>query len=190
MSIEISENTLGVWFVSWGSADWMGGLWRTPKGPAGAYRFRYYRDTEAFNSKDEKSWYDLNPSDLAQDEGEWIAAMSKLSEVITHAQEGQRWELLRGSMSVDEFMEAFKKLPFAHVKTFSPDECRFVMKEHGVSVTVTAIHKATGKRASATGPANRKDAVRKEAMHNLGELLFASPKDAMTRDRVRVTGEN
>jgi hypothetical protein len=187
MSIEIGDNTLGIWFVSWGTADWMGAVWRTPQGGVeGAYRFRYYRDSEAFNSKDEKSWYDLKPTGDQQDENDWIGAMSKMSEVIAHAQKGKKWELLRGSLSTHEFMEAFTKLPFAHVKTLSLEECRFVMKEHGVSITVTAIHKATGKRASATGPANQKNAVRTEALNNLGDLLFASPPEQMTRERVRV----
>lgn len=66
MTIELSEKTWlrGMWFYALPDrmGDFMGamlkeadGVWRI------RYRFRYYRDRVAFDSKDEKNWYCIQP---------------------------------------------------------------------------------------------------------------------------------
>ena len=52
---------IGVWFIGDGKKDWMAALWRDEPDPEGQwtlqYRFRYYETKDAFDGKDDKSWY-------------------------------------------------------------------------------------------------------------------------------------
>src|SRR5882762_9688868 len=97
MSIDIDDNILGLWFVAWQGADWMAGLWKTPNGPEGKYRFRYYKDDKAFGSKDEKRWYVLKPIGAPQPDEEIVETLSRMAELICEANRGEKWELLRGT---------------------------------------------------------------------------------------------
>jgi hypothetical protein len=177
--IEINDDMLGIWFVSWKDTDWMAGAWKTSTGPHASYRFRYYKDEHAFNSKDDKSWYDLKPAKdgpLHTDQ-EMIDACSTMATFIQNTREGsKKWELIRGASTFDQFVQQFKKLPFAHTRTLDAKDCRFSMKEKGVNVTVTAIHKKTGRRASATGSAACKEVVKSSAMTALTMLLFGGER--------------
>ena len=177
MSIEINENMLGIWFVAWKDADWMCGAWKSFCGPEARYRFRYYKDEKAFNSRDEKSWYDVKPRREAGDhlftDQEMIDVCSEMAALMAKANSAsEKWELIRGASTFEQFVTEFRKLPFAHTKILAPKEYRVSMKEKGTSITVTVIHKETGRRASATGPASQKAQVKTLALRNLGELLY------------------
>ena len=177
MSIELNEHIRGIWYVSWGTADWMAGVWQNEDSqPEARYRFRYYKDQGPWDSKDEKHWYDIKPQTDAQvSMAELIATISKMAEFIETAQKGKKWELIRGNSTLEQFMTEFSKLPFVHLKELSSKDCRVSMKEHGTNVTVTMVHKVSGRRASATGSAARKSEVRTAALRKLAELLHGIP---------------
>lgn len=175
--IEINDALLGIWFVSWSNAaDWMAGAWRTTDGGiAGRCRFRYYQDAKAFGSADEKHWYEIDrarPDGSVMSEEEFIANVSEIARDIQKDTDGEKWELLRGKSTYEQFFEQMKSLPFVHMKMLSPADCRFSMIEKGNNVTVTAIHKETGGRATATGPAGQKAKVKSQAVENLAALLY------------------
>ncbi len=68
---ELTETSYveAVWYVAWTDKDWMAMVYRdTPEAPWRAtYRFRYYRDSEAFQSDDEKSIYDVKGTNASDD---------------------------------------------------------------------------------------------------------------------------
>ena len=47
----------GIWYVQGKDCDWMGSLSKQDDKVVLEYRFRYYKDDRAFDSKDTKNWY-------------------------------------------------------------------------------------------------------------------------------------
>ena len=63
MTIEIKEGRyfIGVWFMGDGKMDWMSAIWRDKDDPVDrwqmTYRFRYYKNKDAWDGQDKKNWY-------------------------------------------------------------------------------------------------------------------------------------
>ncbi len=117
---DLTETTYieAVWYVSWPDADWMAMVYRdTPEAPWRAtYRFRYYKDAEAWQSQDEKAIYEIRAKDGAAETVTKLAAgFDAVSAEIARQQQGQRWIMVvRGS--ADRFTDLLVKQPWAHVK--------------------------------------------------------------------------
>lgn len=122
MTIEITERTIGIWFLLLEEkSDWMAALWHEDDGVHLSYRFRYYRDDKLDEtSKDRKSWYSLTTGETAQ------VSVRAIRDLIEGMQEelgaGQSWEILMGERSVEEFTEEFISMPWAHVTRVEPDD--------------------------------------------------------------------
>ena len=126
MPIELTESTVGMWFVSDGEQDVMFHLAKEDDVATLTYRFRTYVDEEAFDSKDEKSWHgmtcDLKKTPLGEQKLidtvemmiEELQAKTP-SELIVH-------KVFMGAGGLDDFMERFMKLPCMHAKTMSTEE--------------------------------------------------------------------
>lgn len=122
---EVTETSYveAVWYVAWEHMDWMAMVYRDgPDRPWRAtYRFRYYKDNEAWQSEDEKSIYDVKGTDgsdttrevLAHGFDEVIAAMAQDPGVRTH-------EKLDIHGDSDRFVELFTSRSWAHVKVAPP----------------------------------------------------------------------
>jgi hypothetical protein len=118
--MEITDATQGIWFMSTPGGDWMMTIDRTPAGAAKIiYRFRYYEDDKAFDSKDRKNWYQATHPDFdrAMEGCRVIAAtIRKLPGA------GKQVELLRGNLSTRDFMDLLIHQEFAHTKKVSKEE--------------------------------------------------------------------
>jgi hypothetical protein len=83
------------------------------------YRFRYSKkdQPDPFDERDEKHWYRVEgPVEKL------ISSMSDLSQKIATAAGGERWELIRGGGTVEQFTAEFTRLPFAHMKVELDDK--------------------------------------------------------------------
>jgi hypothetical protein len=113
MSIEITDGTQALWYITIPNGDWMAGINAQDGGGFKlTHRFRYYRDNEAWDSKDEKRWYSGEIDDLAKG----IEAVRLIVQKLKEAGAGQSWEILRGTGSIEEFTAQFMRLPFVHAK--------------------------------------------------------------------------
>ena len=119
MSINITDRSLGIWFVEMQWGDWMGHIESLPDGNYQlTYRFRREVDDRIFNSNDQKDWW----SGVGPDLDAGINAVRDMADFL-HKHHGlQKWELLRGAGSVQQFFEELRKLPFAHSReTIKPE---------------------------------------------------------------------
>lgn len=122
MTIEISERTIGLWYVQLGrpgESDWLGSLYRTKEGALEAqYRFRYYKGDQSLHfeeSEDESSWYQMEID--GDDIDRAVGVMQFIVEKLWTESGGQRYEILMSQEgNKDAFMETLKKMPFANFK--------------------------------------------------------------------------
>lgn len=109
--IEINEDLLALWFVTMPPYnDFFAGV---SKPGVLLYRFRYSKQDQPdpFDERDEKHWYRVEgPVEKL------ISSMSDLSQKIAESSGGERWELIRGSGTLDQFAAEFVQLPFTHAK--------------------------------------------------------------------------
>jgi len=82
------------------------------------YRFRWYRDSKAFDSKDERNWYKGEADDLQKG----IETVRLIAQAMKAKGGGKLWELLRGNLSTRDFMDLLLHQPFAHAKQMTKAE--------------------------------------------------------------------
>lgn len=123
MTIEVTERTIGIWYLilDGGGSDWMAGMWREDDGIHLSYRFRYYRDDKFDEtSEDKKNWYSMVTGETAQKS---IMAVRDLIKAMQNELDaGRSWEILKGERSIEEFMEEFSSMPWTHITRIEPDE--------------------------------------------------------------------
>jgi hypothetical protein len=114
MTIEITENTRAIWYVTIPNGDWMAHLEaRDGGGCKITYRFRYYEGRQVWDGNDRKSWYRFEGDDIEAT----IAATREAAQKMKELGKGKLWELIRGAGSLEGFMKEFFRLPFVHTKT-------------------------------------------------------------------------
>lgn len=117
MSIQITEKTIGIWFVALNAgSDWMCGVTELDNGEAEIrYRFRYGKpEDDPFAFKDKKNWY-IATAAFTRDDA--IKHIRKLSIALALASGGERGEvLMNDARDVEAFMKEFAAQPWAHVK--------------------------------------------------------------------------
>lgn len=121
MTIEITEDLVGIWFVGCDPmTDWTAGLTKTPEGFQLTYRFRYYVDNKSFDSKDKKSWsaYVVH----SEDKEKMLDTVRKLAVSLAAADGGEIYECLMGDGGTEEFMEKLKAMSWTSVKTLTEEE--------------------------------------------------------------------
>lgn len=107
MSINLDENIVGVWHVEFQEhekGNWIASISREDGQYRARCRFRYYTDDNRSPlNKDVKNWY----STRAADKDVLLAQVQEMYQTLLD--EGSYgWELLRGDLSFDAFMEKFR----------------------------------------------------------------------------------
>lgn len=128
MTIELTDKTVGVWYMQLSEeSDYLAAATETDDGIKITYRFRYYKDNKTFGSDDKKNWY------------EWVTKESKekVIEVMRSLVTGMRrrdgnipltdcHELLMSEEGIEEFMEVFGSMPFTDTMTLSENEVKWM----------------------------------------------------------------
>jgi hypothetical protein len=114
MSIEITESTIGVWFLTLDrKTDFLAALETVPEGFKLSYRFRYYGAIEdPWLGNDKKNWY----SGIFK--GTKEAALNTMRAVVEGLEErsGRTCTELLMTNGLDAFMKEFAAQPWAHFK--------------------------------------------------------------------------
>jgi len=146
MTIQFDETIRAVLFRSGDECDWMAGINEQADGTITVrYRMRYdHPDTnpdEANSDKDKRSWYSmrLKPRD-GKSLADVIVAIQKISDALGAngftPPGGVATKLERGSMTVEQFVDAYLALPFARVRRVKlPGGAEFDV--HGATGEVT-----------------------------------------------------
>jgi hypothetical protein len=120
MSIEINDRTQALWFVELPNGNWMaciealeGNRFRL------TYRFRWYRDGEVWDSKDERNWFS---GVLSGDFPEGIETIRLAVQKLQAHGAGKAFELLRGNLSTRDYMDLFMHQEFVHAKTLTKEQ--------------------------------------------------------------------
>lgn len=126
MSIELDETIRAILYRSGDECDWMCGVHEMPDGTIRTvYRFRYdHPDTtpdEANSDKDQRNWYEMTSRPGSTTADHVITTMQTISDKLGEAgftpKGGCACKLVRGKMTVDQFVRAFTKLPFVHLRS-------------------------------------------------------------------------
>ena len=116
------ETIRAIWFTELHNGDWMAVINREADGKLSlTYRFRWYQDDKAFDSKDKKSWT-KGRFEGPVDEDAVIAKLTELAEQIRGAanmrsdHECKSWVLIRGAMTLEAFVGKFREQPWVHTQ--------------------------------------------------------------------------
>ncbi len=118
---ELTETSYveAVWYVAWTDKDWMAMVYRdAPEAPWRAtYRFRYYTDSEAFQSDDEKSIYDVKGTDPSDEtHARLCIGFDRVMGEMAQDPGVRTCEKLDIHGDSDRFMKLFTSRSWAHVK--------------------------------------------------------------------------
>ncbi len=118
--IEFNDRTQAVWFVELPRGDWLAGLEALDGGRIRlTYRFRWYKDRKAWDSKDVRNWMRAEASsDVAKGMEIARVMVRKMQEIGA----GQVTELLRGNLSTRDFFDLYRHQTFVHSKTMTKEE--------------------------------------------------------------------
>lgn len=131
MSIKITENSIAMWYVYLKEADWLCHIAHTDDGILLQYRFRYYIDDKAHDSKDEKRWFEALLKSAS--EAEAIASCQIVAKKLAEISNTEIVEMIKGSKTVEEFTEELTNQPFASKREMSAEEAKrkgLVPSEH------------------------------------------------------------
>lgn len=125
MTIELTEKTVGIWYMQvTEKSDWLAAVTEVDDGFLFQYRFRYYEDHKAFDSKDRKNWYEgvLHvPKDYVINT--LRSMMKMMCGEYDDIKEEDCYELLRDpTESWDIFLTRFSQLPFNHTMMVLDDD--------------------------------------------------------------------
>jgi hypothetical protein len=118
VSIRIDEKTVGLWYLNTipGHQDWMAGIREIePENKYEVtYRFRYYEDGEAFDSKDRKNWYG---GTVTGTRAYTIAGIREAGKLLESVSDGKLYELMMNDeRDVKKFAEAWQSMPFVFAR--------------------------------------------------------------------------
>jgi len=126
--IEFNEDTycLGIWYLQGHRSDWLAAVTRDGNGPLVLrYRFRRYRDGKAFDSDDEKSWWQATcPNGGSEDEIIRVVDGIMNDLIAKGFSVGEPWRaIVRGGAEVA--LQQLQQAPFIHLRRVddeSPDQ--------------------------------------------------------------------
>ncbi len=117
--MEITDDTIGIWFVDGPDYNWMLILFKEGNLIKGTYRFRYFEDEKAFGSKDGKSWTNLTSGKA---EKETIEDIREFSKVISLKLGNPVDELLKGDLSVGDFTREMMKRDYMQMSMATKEQ--------------------------------------------------------------------
>lgn len=130
MSIEINEDTIGIWIVDMPDMkyNWMCAASAGKDEYLIICRFRHEVDDEVWHSKDKKTWFEVRkPINEISREG-IIEICRTLAEKFWKIGGGSRYEILADDRGPDGIMNEMLKLPMIHSKKMTDKEYE---KEYG-----------------------------------------------------------
>jgi hypothetical protein len=128
--IEIGEASVAVWFfpVNLGTeqGDYLAHAERLPDGGTRCvYRHRWYAkgaDQDPWNGKDRKSWREITSAEAPEIFVEKFTKAARTMAWVGGCTPPDFYLLERGTMTADEFLEAFLRAPFVSRRPTSPHE--------------------------------------------------------------------
>jgi hypothetical protein len=121
VTIVLNDNTVAFWYVEIPNGNWTAALSRRPDCVVLKYRFRFYRDNNAFDSQDVKHGYRV-PFPPIQTNAEVIDLVRGMIAHMKTQGASDSWELLRGTSTTKQFMDQFMTLPFVNQRAATPKE--------------------------------------------------------------------
>lgn len=125
MTLHVTEDTIGLWFVTFEGRDVMATLTRQPDDSILlVYRFRHYAEPDSgdpFDGSDRKSWY---RSKLTVSKNEAIEKLRSWLRSCAGALGGEHiFELIKKpEQSPEDFCKLIASMPWAHTKVVSEEE--------------------------------------------------------------------
>lgn len=121
MAININDNIVGMWFMSLTPmSDYLAGLSRDGTAFRLLFRFRYYKDDKAWDSKDEKSWHEVRITERT--EAQVIEVVRAINKRMFALGAIEQWEVLRGTRTPEEFAHEWLRLPFNEGRVMTEQE--------------------------------------------------------------------
>ena len=126
MTIEITENLVGMWQFAFDGGDFMGGVTEQDDGSFFLqYRFRYYKDDKiGLESEDDKHWYEgtLHAATREHAVNEVRSVMEKLKKagMLLAGEEIEVIEILMRGGDVEAFVQELTDQPWAHAQEVPP----------------------------------------------------------------------
>lgn len=125
MTIVIDDNLIGIWYTMTGEKDdYLLSLSRRPEGGLQMCgRTRTYVSDDPWEENDKKNWHTFITKESDEEKAadvcrEMVVGVSRIAVATKRLREPAKiWELMKGKSTLEEFLKAFQKLPFAHVKT-------------------------------------------------------------------------
>ena len=112
--VAIGEPTVAVWSVQIApGVDFWAHLGKNSEGKLElACRIRTHRDDLVFDSKDEKTWYQVVQRDASKGEADMLTRSQAVFEQMLERSLTKRgWELIKGGRTTQEFLEALEQMP-------------------------------------------------------------------------------
>jgi hypothetical protein len=122
----------GQWFVGDGKSDWLGTLGIDAKDDVWVleYRFRYYEDEKAHDSKDRKNWYHTRGPDKSDATRDKFLAGVKMLLLLLEAKFGAKADFVDLQCGADNpkiFFEISSR-PWSHMRVATPEEEAAIQK--------------------------------------------------------------
>ena len=116
--IEFSEDTIGIWFVGLPDSDWLASIFMEDGKACLVYRFRYHVDDKAFDSKDEKNWYRMEPASAEEgDLDKLLEVVRSIAGLMAVKGDTQVYEIMMENFDdMAAFLEEFRKAPFVTIE--------------------------------------------------------------------------
>ena len=115
----LDESVLAIWYYDFPGGNFMANMRRLEPGRLKVtYRFRYHRDDKAFDSADEKNWYE----GIWRDVRDEALAVEAFGAACREAAPTKVYQIIRGNRTLDEFMDEFLAQPFINMRPATPEE--------------------------------------------------------------------
>jgi hypothetical protein len=116
--IEFSEDMVGIWFVGLPDSDWLASIFMEDGKACLVYRFRYHVDDKAFDSKDKKNWYRMEPNTgKSGDVEKLVDVVRSMAELMALKAGTEVYELMMENFDdLGAFLKEFQKAPFVTIE--------------------------------------------------------------------------
>jgi hypothetical protein len=117
--IELDEKIVAIWYLQiTNTQDWMAAIREIEPEEKFelTYRFRYYKDDKAFESKDKKNWY---KGTIGGSRAFVIGSLREIAKVLAATSSGGELYELINDKGAEDFLHRLQDMPFAYVRMMS-----------------------------------------------------------------------